>query len=82
MNTTSPDNPHSIHVLNPQIALPELAFFQVVKVKLTREVATITGMKYETSEQPPGQWLYQLDGLTQLNAVWWRSDQLRSPHRK
>ncbi|KAM3099271.1 hypothetical protein ACKFKF_15065 [Phormidesmis sp. 146-12] len=81
MSTTS-DNSHSIHVLNPQIALPELAFFQVVKVKLTREVATITGMKYEASEQLRGQWLYQLDGLTQLNAVWWRFDQLRSLHRK
>ncbi len=87
MSTTKPqssDDAHrlSISILNQQAALPDFAFFQVVRVKLTREVATVIGMKYESSDHQLGQWLYQLDGLTKLSAVWWKSDQLRSLHRK
>jgi hypothetical protein len=39
----------SIPVLNQQIPLPQFAFFQLVKVKLTGEVALIVGMKYGSS---------------------------------
>lgn len=76
----------SIPVLNSQIALPQFAFFQVVKVKLTGEVATIVGIKYdsssEQSENQNQEWLYLLKGLTKLGAVWWKFDQLRSLDRR
>ena len=84
--STPSDYPHHISVLNSHITLPQFAFFQVVKVKLTGEVATIVGMKYtsgnEQSEDQAEEWLYLLDGLTRLGAVWWKFDQLRSLDRR
>ncbi|BAU15926.1 hypothetical protein LEP3755_64920 (plasmid) [Leptolyngbya sp. NIES-3755] len=85
MSNTS-DQPYSIPVLNSQVTLPQFAFFQVVKVKLTGEIATIVGMKYdsssEQSENQNEEWLYLLDGLTKLGAVWWKFDQIRSLDRR
>jgi len=84
--THASDHPYAIPVLNSQVRLPQFAFFQVVKVKLTGEVATIVGMKYdssgEQSENQNEEWLYLLNGLTKLGAVWWRFDQLRSLDRR
>jgi hypothetical protein len=80
------DSPYSIPLLNQQVTLPQFAFFQVVKVKLTGEVATIVGMKYGSSSQQPEEqseeWFYLLNGLTKLTAVWWKVDQLRSLDRR
>ncbi|MGG6268991.1 hypothetical protein ACQ4M3_30665 [Leptolyngbya sp. AN03gr2] len=85
MSNTS-DHSYTIPVLNSQAALPQFAFFQVVKVKLTGEVATIVGMKYdsssEQSESQNQEWLYLLKGLTKLGAVWCKFDQLRSLDRR
>jgi len=88
------DHPYTIPVLNPQVPLPQFAFFQVVKVKLTGEIATNAfgnseapvGMKYdsssEQSENQHEEWLYLLNGLTKLTAVWWKFDQLRNLDRR
>lgn len=80
------DSPYNIPILNQQVTLPQFAFFQVVKVKLTGEVATIIGMKYGSDSQPLGEqdeeWLYLLNGLTKLTAIWWKVDQLRSLDRR
>lgn len=77
---------YSIPVLNPQVTLPQFAFFQVVRVKSTGEIATIVGMKYDSdsqqSEDQNGEWFYLLDGLTQLTFIWWKSNQLRSLDRR
>ncbi|MBN8560219.1 MAG: hypothetical protein J0L70_06840 [Leptolyngbya sp. UWPOB_LEPTO1] len=77
---------HSIPVLNQQVTLPPFAFFQVVRVKLTGEIATIVGMKYGSDSQQPEdqneEWLYLLDGLTQLTSIWWKSNQFRSLDRR
>ncbi|GAP99757.1 hypothetical protein [Leptolyngbya sp. NIES-2104] len=77
---------YSIPVLNQQVTLPQFAFFQVVRVKSTGEIATILGMKYDSdsqqSEDQNGEWLYLLDGLTQLTSIWWESNQLRSLDRR
>lgn len=85
MSNTS-DQPYNIPVLNSQVTLPQFAFFQVVKVKLTGEIATIVGMKYdsgsEQSEDQNQEWLYLLNGLTKLGAVWWKFDQLRNLDRR
>ncbi|NJR51288.1 MAG: hypothetical protein HC780_18645 [Leptolyngbyaceae cyanobacterium CSU_1_3] len=66
--THASDHPYAILVLNPQARLPKFAFFRVVKVKLTGEIATIIGMKYdsssEQSENQDEKWLYLLNGLT------------------
>jgi hypothetical protein len=79
-------SPCFIPVLNPQIPLPKFAFFQVVKVKSTGEVGTINGIKCgssnEQAEEQGEEWLYLLDGLTQLSSVWWTSNQLRSLDRR
>lgn len=79
---TNASDHSSIPVFNSKVELPQFAFFQVVKVKLTGEVATIVGMKYdcssEQSENQNQEWLYLLKGLTKLGAVWWKFDQLRS----
>jgi len=80
------DDSHAVPVLNQQVTLPQFAFFQVVKVKSTGEVATIMGMKYDSgsqqSENRDGEWLYLLDGLTRSTAIWWKFDQLRSLDRR
>lgn len=85
MSNTS-DSPYSIPLLNQQVTLPQFAFFQVVKVKSTGEVATIVGMKYDSGSQQPEEqseeWFYLLNGLTKLTAVWWKVDQLRSLDRR
>lgn len=84
MNNAS-DHPRTVSILNPQVSLPQFSFFQVVKVKLTGEVATIVGMKYDSSNEPSEdreEWLYLLNGLTKLTAVWWKFDQLRSLDRR
>ncbi|MCU0548425.1 MAG: hypothetical protein MUC48_03670 [Leptolyngbya sp. Prado105] len=85
MNDAS-DYPYTISVLNSQVTLPQFAFFQVVKVKLTGEVATIVGMKYGSNNEQAGtqneEWLYLLNGLTKLGAVWWKFAQLRSLDRR
>lgn len=77
---------HSIPVLNQQVTLPQFAFFQVVRVKSTGEIATIVGMKYGSDSQQPEEqnreWLYLLDGLTQLTSIWWKSNQFRSLDRR
>jgi hypothetical protein len=80
------DDSHNVSVLNQQVTLPQFAFFQVMKVKSTGEIATIMGMKYNFSSQPSencdGEWLYLLVGLTQSTATWWKFDQLRSLDRR
>ncbi|MCU0552890.1 MAG: hypothetical protein MUC48_26465 [Leptolyngbya sp. Prado105] len=85
MSSTS-DHSYNIAVLNQQISLPQFAFFQVVKVKSTGEVATIIGMKYDSSNDPSEdqreEWLYLLSGLTELTSVWWKAEQLRSLNRR
>lgn len=80
------DDSHNVPVLNQQVILPQFAFFQVVKVKSTGEIATIMGMKYDFGSQPSenrdGEWFYLLGGLTQSTATWWKFDQLRSLDRR
>ena len=72
----------SITVLNPAIALPEFALFQVVKVKTTKEIGTIVGIWCVQTEEQSYQWLYRLEGLTECATVWWQEMQLRSLDRR
>jgi hypothetical protein len=48
------DPTRAIPVLNPAVPMPEFSFFQLVKVKTTKEVGTIVGIWcVETEEQLP-----------------------------
>jgi hypothetical protein len=71
-----------ISVLNPEIVLPEFAFFQVVKVKTTKEVGTVVGMWHLVTDAESQQWLYRLEGLRTMEAIWWEGQQLRSMQRR
>jgi hypothetical protein len=46
MSNLEPDRDLAIAVLNPNVTRPEFSFFQVVKVKTTKEVGVVTGMWY------------------------------------
>lgn len=69
-------------VLSPTVPLPEFSFFQVVKVKTTKEVGTIVGIWCFQTEAQTYQWSYRLEGLRTLSTTWWQSEQLRSLHRR
>lgn len=72
---------HAIAVLNPQVPLPKFAFFQLVQVKTTGEVATVVGI-WRAVRDDDSQWLYKLEGLTQLSTSWWQANQLRNLRRR
>jgi len=77
------NNPtRAIPVLNPTVPMPEFSFFQLVKVKTTKEVGTIVGMWCVETEEHSYQWLYRLEGLTQRSTTWWQELQLRSLDRR
>lgn len=78
----SNDLVRSIPVLNPVVPMPEFSFFQLVKVKTTKEVGTIVGMWCVETEEQSYQWLYRLEGLTQRSTAWWQELQLRSLDRR
>ena len=71
-----------IPVLHPTVPLPELAFFQVVKVKTTKEVGTIVGMWCFQTENQTYQWLYRLEGLQTYSTLWWQGQELRNLQRR
>jgi hypothetical protein len=71
-----------IRVLNPGIGLPEFAFFQVVRVKTTKEVGTVVGMWCLATDAESQQWLYRLEGLRTMETIWWEGQQLRSMQRR
>jgi hypothetical protein len=72
----------SIIILNPIIAIPEFAFFQVVKVKTTKEVGTVVGMWHLVTDSQSQQWLYRWSGLRTKETIWWEGPQLRSMQRR
>jgi hypothetical protein len=74
------DAVRTIAILNPTVPLPEFDFFQVVKVKSTKEVGTIVGIWYVQEEQSY-QWSYRLEGLKTRPNLWWQGAQLRSMQR-
>ncbi len=76
------DAPRMIALLHPAVPMPDFAFFQVVKVKTTKEVGTITGMWCFQMDEQSYQWVYRLEGLRTLSANWWQGEQLRSLQRK
>ncbi len=76
------DAPRMIALLHPTVPMPDFAFFQVVKVKTTKEVGTITGMWCFQMDEQSYQWVYRLEGLRTLSANWWQGQQLRSLQRK
>jgi len=78
----SNDPTRSIPILNPVVPMPEFSFFQLVKVKTTKEVGTIVGMWCVETEEHSYQWLYRLEGLTQRSTTWWQELQLRSLDRR
>jgi hypothetical protein len=71
-----------IRVLNPGIELLEFAFFQVVRVKTTKEVGTVVGMWHLVTDAENQQWLYRLEGLRTMETIWWEGQQLRSMQRR
>ncbi len=76
MTTTGNTPPDRVIViLDSTVELPAFAFFQPVRVRITKEIGTIIAMKYE------GRWLYQLRDLTRFTANWWEPEQLRSLRR-
>ena len=75
-------NVQGIPVLNPGIGLPEFAFFQVVRVKTTKEVGTVVGMWHLVTDAESQQWLYRLEGLRTMETIWWEGQQLRSMQRR
>jgi hypothetical protein len=77
-----PDDVRSIMILNPIIAMPEFAFFQVVKVKTTKEVGTVVGMWHLGTDAQNQQWLYRLEGLRTMETIWWEGQQLRAMQRR
>jgi hypothetical protein len=72
----------SIIILNPIIAMPEFAFFQVVKVKTTKEVGTVVGMWHLVTDSQSQRWLYRLEGLRTMETIWWEGQQLRTMQRR
>jgi hypothetical protein len=76
------DAPRMIAVLHPTVPLPDFAFFQVVKVKTTKEVGTVIGMWCFQADEQSYQWAYRLEGLRTLSANWWQGEQLRSLQRR
>lgn len=85
MATQSPqsnDPTRAIPVLNPTVPMPEFSFFQIVKVRTTKEVGTIVGMWCVQTEEQSYQWLYRLEGLIERNTTWWQELQLRSLDRR
>jgi hypothetical protein len=77
-----PNDARSITILNPIIAMPEFAFFQVVKVKTTKEVGTVVGMWHLVTDSQSQQWLYRLEGLRTMETIWWEEQQLRTMQRR
>jgi hypothetical protein len=75
------DDVRSITILNPAVPIPEFRFFQVVKVKSTKEVGTIVGMWYVQAEDQRYQWSYRLVGLAMRPNLWWSGEALRSMQR-
>jgi hypothetical protein len=71
-----------IPVLNPGVVLPEFAFFQVVKVKTTKEVGTVVGMWHLRTDSQSQQWLYRWSGLRTKETIWWEGEQLRTMQRR
>jgi hypothetical protein len=72
----------AIPILNPSVPMPEFSFFQLVKVKTTKEVGTIVGIWCVETEEQSYQWLYRLEGLTERSTTWWQELQLRSLDRR
>jgi hypothetical protein len=77
-----PNDVRSIVILNPTITMPEFAFFQVVKVKTTKEVGTVVGMWHLMTDSQSEQWLYRLEGLRTKETIWWEGQQLRTMQRR
>jgi hypothetical protein len=71
----------TIAILNAEMPRPEFDFFQVVKVKTTKEVGTIVGMWYVPGSNAVHQWSYRLQGLNTQPHLWWQGEQLRSMRR-
>ena len=85
MVTQSPqsnDPTRAIPVLNPTVPMPEFSFFQIVKVRTTKEVGTIVGMWCVQTEEQSYQWLYRLEGLIEKRRTWGKELQLRSLERR
>jgi hypothetical protein len=49
--------------------MPEFGFFQVVKVKTTKEVGTVVGMWHLMTDSQSEQWLYRLEGLRMKETI-------------
>jgi hypothetical protein len=75
------DDVRAITVLNPTMPMPEFRFFQVVKVKSTKEIGTIVGMWYAQTKDQGFQWSYRLVGLQTQPNFWWSGEALRSMQR-
>lgn len=80
--TTQNDRIRAIPILNLIVPMPVFSFFQLVKVKTTKEVGTIVGMWCVQTEGQSYQWLYRLEGLTERSTTWWQELQLRSLDRR
>ncbi|OUC14553.1 MAG: hypothetical protein B0A82_11495 [Alkalinema sp. CACIAM 70d] len=78
----SNDPTRAISVLNPVVPMPEFSFFQIVKVKTTKEVGTIVGIWCIQTGEQSYQWFYRLEGLTKKSSIWWQELQLRSLDRR
>ncbi|NJK52110.1 MAG: hypothetical protein HC936_03510 [Leptolyngbyaceae cyanobacterium SU_3_3] len=76
------DPTRAIPVLNPTVPMPEFSFFQIVKVRTTKEVGTVVGMWCVQTEGQSYQWLYRLEGLTERSTTWWQELQIRSLDRR
>jgi hypothetical protein len=72
----------TIAILNPAVPLPEFGFFQVVKVKTTKEVGTIVGLWCLTTDSDSQQWLYRLEGLRTKETIWWEGQQLKTMQQR
>lgn len=82
MTMQSNDSVRTISVLNPTVPMPEFSFFQIVKVRTTKEVGTIVGMWCVQTEEQIYQWLYRLEGLTERSTAWWQELQLHNLDRR
>ncbi|MBE9032876.1 hypothetical protein IQ266_24370 [filamentous cyanobacterium LEGE 11480] len=71
----------SIAILNPVMPMPEFQFFQVVKVRSTKEFGTIVGMWYVQTEDQRHHWSYRLVGVQTKPNLWWSGEALRSMQR-
>jgi hypothetical protein len=72
----------AVPLLNPQVEVQEFGFFQVVKVKTTKEVGVIVGLWCLTTDSESQQWLYRLEGLRTKETIWWEGQQLRTMQRR